>query len=202
MSKTDALFVGLMSGTSLDGIDAALVDLTAAPRLLAAETYALPPALRTQLLELCQPGANEIERLGAADRELGLELGKAVNALLATVSIPHSAIKAIGSHGQTIRHRPPELQRPFPFTLQIGDPTSIAQTTGIMTVADFRRRDIAAGGHGAPLVPAFHRAMFGQKGAGNLQARVIVNIGGIANITGLPNSENILGFILDPAIHC
>jgi anhydro-N-acetylmuramic acid kinase len=193
MRQTGELYVGLMSGTSLDGIDVVVVELTQPPRLRAAETFLLPAELRDQLLALCHPGANEIERLGAADRQLGLAFGKAVNTLLAAASIPHSAIRAIGSHGQTIRHRPPGPHQPYPFTLQIGDPTSIAQLTGIATIADFRRRDIAAGGHGAPLVPAFHRAVFG-----GVQSRVIVNIGGIANITGLFSDGGTLGFDTGP----
>jgi len=193
VQETGALYVGLMSGTSLDGIDVVLVELNQPPRLIAAETYPLLPELRDQLLALCHPGDNEIERLGAVDRQLGLEFGKAVNTLLHAASIPHSAIRAIGSHGQTIRHRPPAPDQTYPFTLQIGDPTSIAQLTGITTVADFRRRDIAAGGHGAPLVPAFHRAVFG-----GARTRVIANIGGIANITGLFSDGGIIGFDTGP----
>lgn len=192
MTAAGETYVGLMSGTSLDGIDAVLVELGQSPRLLAAHTFSLSPELRSQLLSLCQPGADEIERMGQADRALGLALGAAVNELLAMARVPHSAVRAIGSHGQTIRHRPPGT-RPHAFTLQIGDPGSIAQTTGIVTVADFRRRDIAAGGHGAPLVPAFHRAVF--KGA---RTRAIVNIGGIANVTLLPAAGSVSGFDTGP----
>ena len=193
MAQTDELYVGLMSGTSLDGIDVAIVDLLNTPHLIAAETYSFPADLHGELLALCRSGEDEIERLGAADRRLGLELGNAVNTLLRDSHIPASSIRAIGSHGQTIRHRPPAADQPYPFTLQIGDPTSIAEITGITTIADFRRRDIAAGGHGAPLVPAFHRAVFG-----GARARVIVNIGGIANITALPSSGEVSGFDTGP----
>lgn len=192
MHHAGELYVGLMSGTSLDGIDTVLVELAQSPRLIAARTFPLPDELRAQLLSLCLPGDDEIERMGQADRLLGLACAKAVNALLQSAAVPSAAVRAIGSHGQTIRHRPPGT-RPQPFTLQIGDPTSIAQLTGITTVADFRRRDIAAGGHGAPLVPAFHRAVF--KGT---HTRAIVNIGGIANVTLLPTDGVVIGFDTGP----
>lgn len=193
MNTAGELYVGLMSGTSLDGIDTVLVELGRTPRLIAARTFPLGDALRAQLLALCQPGADEIERMGQADRALGLACADAVNALLAEASIAPSAIRAIGSHGQTIRHRPPGTRQPHAFTLQIGDAGSIAQHTGITTVADFRRRDIAAGGHGAPLVPAFHRAVF--TGA---RTRAVVNIGGIANVTLLPTGGPVSGFDTGP----
>ncbi len=191
------LYVGLMSGTSLDGIDAVLIELSTTqgqqPRLLAAQTFPLPAPLREQLQALCQTGDAEIERMGQADRQLGLSFGTAVNTLLDIAGIPRSAVRAIGSHGQTIRHRPPGPNQQHPFTLQIGDPSSIAQLTGITTVADFRRRDIAAGGQGAPLVPPFHRAIF--KGS---RTRAIVNIGGIANVTLLPVDGSVTGFDTGP----
>lgn len=195
MHASGERYVGLMSGTSLDGIDAVLVEFDNPPRLLAAATYALPAALRSQLLALCQSGPDEIERFGRADRELGLELAQAVRRLLQSAGIAAHEVRAIGSHGQTIRHRPRLASQPedFPFTLQIGDPTSIAHHTGITTVADFRRRDIAAGGQGAPLVPAFHRAVFG-----GAEHRVIVNIGGISNITALPAAGLVTGFDTGP----
>jgi anhydro-N-acetylmuramic acid kinase len=189
-----------MSGTSLDGIDAALLDLSAAPKLLAARTYPLSEQLRAELIALCLPGNNEIERMGIADRRLGIELGEAVKKLLRDNTISPGAVRAIGSHGQTIRHRPPlpASENNFPFTLQIGDPNTIAEITGITTVADFRRRDIAANGQGAPLVPAFHRAVFGQNQHGMTQARAIVNIGGIANITGIDAGGDVIGFDTGP----
>ncbi|MFT3930234.1 MAG: anhydro-N-acetylmuramic acid kinase [Spongiibacteraceae bacterium] len=201
MNHTCELYVGLMSGTSLDGIDALLLDLsTSEPRVIAAETYPLPTDLRTNLLALCRNGNDEIERMGVADRQLGIELGKAVNKLLADSGVAANSIRAIGSHGQTIRHRPATIgsDTKYPFTLQIGDPSSIAEITGITTIADFRRRDIAAGGQGAPLVPAFHRAVFAGKQNGGNQARAIINIGGIANITGLGPSDEVIGFDTGP----
>lgn len=210
MTNPSELYIGLMSGTSLDGIDAALLDLTDHPKLVAAKTYPLPEQLRSDLLALCLPGNDEIERMGAADRRLGLEFGRAVTQLLRDAAVPASAVRAIGSHGQTIRHRASQTidERSYPFTLQIGDPTTIAEITGITTVADFRRRDIAAGGQGAPLVPAFHHALFGNKQPVNkpaaknqpddTQTRAIVNIGGIANITGLNPSDNVIGFDTGP----
>lgn len=193
MSSTTELYAGLMSGTSLDGIDAALIDLSATPRVIAAQTYPLSDTLRSDLLALCHSGSDEIERMGVADRRLGLALGAAVLRLLRDNALSPSAVRAIGSHGQTIRHRPAAVKNDSAFTLQIGDPTSIAEITGITTVADFRRRDIAAGGQGAPLVPAFHRAVFG-----SAQARAIVNIGGIANITGLSAGGEVIGFDTGP----
>ena len=187
-------FIGLMSGTSLDAIDAVLVDFhDATPRLMHAINHPLDAALRADLLALCQPGANEIERLGKADVELGETLAVAVDRLLDTANIPRADITAIGSHGQTVRHQP---NVPLGFTLQIGDPNRIAEITGITTVADFRRRDLAAGGQGAPLVPAFHNAVFR-----NLErTRVILNIGGMANITLLPKNptDPVLGFDTGP----
>lgn len=199
MNPTSELYVGLMSGTSLDGIDTLLIDLSSSPRVIAAETYCLPEDLRNDLIALCRSGDDEIERMGIVDRRLGIESGLAVTKLLADHNISTHAVRAIGSHGQTIRHRPALTndQKKYPFTLQIGDPNSIAEITGITTIADFRRRDIAAGGQGAPLVPAFHRAVFGSQ-SGNKQPRAIVNIGGIANITGLGVNDEVIGFDTGP----
>jgi len=191
MSK---LYIGLMSGTSVDGIDAALVDFSGdKPMLLASHYTPYSTNLRQQIHSLCEPGENEIERLGELDVELAKVFAGAVNTLLATSSVSTKDIAAIGSHGQTVRHAPNHEHR---FTLQIGDPNTIAALTGITTVADFRRKDIALGGQGAPLVPAFHRGFF----ASNEIDRAIVNIGGIANVTLLRHTEqeNILGFDTGP----
>lgn len=192
-TQSGSLFIGLMSGTSLDGIDAVLVEFNETlPRLIAAETTPFEPALRADLLSLCLPGANEIERMGRADRALGQAFASATLQLLQKAGLPAAAIAAIGSHGQTIRHRP---NSDLAFTLQIGDPGTIAEMTGVTTIADFRRRDIAAGGQGAPLVPAFHRSVFGGD-----RNRVILNIGGMANITALPADREmaVLGFDTGP----
>jgi len=184
------LYIGLMSGTSADGIDVALVDFSAAlPRLIATHYTPYSLEIREKILALCQKGEDEITRLGALDILLAKAFAKATNELLKAQSLSPEKIKGIGSHGQTIRHDPAH------FTIQIGDPNTIAAETGITTVADFRRKDIALGGQGAPLVPAFHQAIF----ADDKNNRVIVNIGGIANITLLPaNQVPILGFDTGP----
>jgi anhydro-N-acetylmuramic acid kinase len=173
------LFIGALSGTSIDSIDVALVDFAPEPTLLASHTLPYPAELRQELLALCTPGENEIDRMGRADVAVGRCFAQAVNELLAKAAQPAGAIRAIGSHGQTIRHRPSQTP---PFTLQIGDPNVVAALTGIPVAADFRRKDVALGGQGAPLVPAFHEAVFRANGTD----RVVVNIGGIANLTFLP----------------
>ncbi|MBI5460969.1 MAG: anhydro-N-acetylmuramic acid kinase [Gammaproteobacteria bacterium] len=174
-------YLGLMSGTSLDGIDAAIVDLSAPfPTVLAAHTRPFTATLRQAVLDLAHGQApHEIELLGTLDTRLGEQFAQAVLTLLEHSGIPTTAIRAIGSHGQTVRHRP---RGPEPFTLQIGDPNIIAERTGITTVADFRRRDIAAGGQGAPLVPAFHAMCFRNAD----EDRAVLNLGGMANLTILP----------------
>lgn len=186
------LYIGLMSGTSVDGIDAALVDFSQKqPQLIANHYSTFTPELRQQILALCQPGDDEANRLGELDGILGKQFATATQLLLKKNNMTPSQIRAIGSHGQTIRHHPGRG-----FTLQIGDPNVIAAETGITTVADFRRRDIAFGGQGAPLVPAFHQAIF----TSTHQDRIILNIGGIANITSLPSQESLplLGFDTGP----
>jgi len=187
-------FIGLMSGTSLDAIDAVLVDFGFdSPIIVETLNHPIPTTLRNDLLALCQPGDNEIERMGHADTQLGIEFSDAVKQLLDKSKTPAKEIHAIGSHGQTIRHIP---DGDNPFTLQIGDANQIAELTGITTVADLRRRDMAAGGQGAPLVSAFHAAMY----LSTKKTRVILNIGGIANITTLPVDSNfiITGFDTGP----
>lgn len=177
----------------MDGIDAALVRFSPEPVLVASHSLQFPEELRAELLALAVPGDNEIDRLGSADVRLGRLFGQAVNELLARAKVTSAEVRAIGSHGQTIRHRP---GCPAPFTLQIGDPNVIAAATGIPVVADFRRKDMALGGQGAPLVPAFHDAIFRKRG----KDRVIVNIGGIANLSVLPGdmARPILGFDTGP----
>lgn len=186
-------FVGVLSGTSVDAVDAALVRFAPQPELVATHTLPYPPGLRAELLALATPGENEIDRLGAADVAVGRHFARAVNELLARAGVASAAVAAIGSHGQTIRHRP---RAALPFTLQIGDPNVIAVETGLTVAGDFRRKDLALGGQGAPLVPAFHAAMFRQAGV----ARAVVNIGGIANLTVLPAdpAAPVLGFDTGP----
>jgi len=187
------LYVGVLSGTSMDAIDAALVLFNPGPTLVAAHALPIPGDLRADLIALAVPGPEEIDRLGQMEVRLGRLIAEAVLALLSKAGVAPSAVRAIGSHGQTIRHRP---GFPFPFTLQIGDPQVIAVETGIAVVADFRRKDMALGGQGAPLVPAFHEDVFRQIG----RDRVVVNIGGIANLTVLPGSPEgiVTGFDTGP----
>ena len=188
------LYIGLMSGTSADGIDAVLVEFSQTkPHVIATHYTPYPETLRQQILALCQPGENEIQRLGELDTLLGTLLSEAANSLIHSQSLTAKAIRAIGSHGQTIRHAP---NQPHRFTLQIGDPNTIAALTGITTVADFRRKDVACGGQGAPLVPAFHHDAF----ASASTPRAIVNIGGMANVTLLPTAftTRLIGFDTGP----
>jgi anhydro-N-acetylmuramic acid kinase len=189
-------YVGLMSGTSADAIDAALVECAPTPHLIASHSRSLPAETRHQIHALCAEGTNEIDRMGNLDIELGQLFAKTVKELLETSGTTPADVIAIGSHGQTIRHRPPGSAYGLknPFSLQIADPNTIAQLTGITTVADFRRRDLAAGGQGAPLVPAFHRAVFHSAS----QDRVVINLGGMANITWLPKSGEVGGFDTGP----
>lgn len=187
------LFLGLISGTSADAIDAALVRFEPAPGLVAAESSTYPPALRARVLELSQrlePLA--LRDIAGIDVEIGRAFADAANALLRSAGVAHGAVRAIGSHGQTLLHEP---RGAIPCTLQAGDPNVIAERTGITTVADFRRRDVAAGGEGAPLMPIFHRAFL----ASSAETRVALNLGGIANITVLARDGAIHGFDTGPA---
>lgn len=189
------LYVGLMSGTSADGIDAALVRCNGQGiALLATREHPIDEMLRAEIAAISHSGPAEIERLGPLDRKLGEAFADAVHALLRSAGVAADAVAAIGSHGQTIRHRPPSAGHEPGFTLQIADPNVIAEQTGITTVADFRRRDMAAGGEGAPLAPAFHAAAFAAAGC----RRAIVNIGGIANITLLDGEQLVTGFDCGP----
>ncbi len=191
------LFLGLMSGTSCDAIDAALIRV-AGPEtsLIAAHEHPIPDVVRDAVRALSHPGDNEIERLGSLDRTLADLFAEASLDLLAAAGYRPAEVAAIGSHGQTVRHRPVSAPSAsgVAFTLQIGDPNTIAARTGIITVADFRRRDIACGGEGAPLAPAFHGAAFGAPGVN----RAIVNIGGIANVSILEGRRTVAGFDTGP----
>ena len=185
-------YIGLMSGTSVDGVDAVLADF-ANERVQTLAHAHLPfvPALREMLQGLMQSGVDEIERAGDASVALARVYADAVVAVLATAGLQAKDVAAIGAHGQTIRHRPERG-----FTTQLNAPAYLSELTGIAVVADFRSRDVAAGGQGAPLVPAFHAAVFtGDK------PRAVVNIGGIANVTLLPargGSERVRGFDTGP----
>jgi anhydro-N-acetylmuramic acid kinase len=189
------LYIGLMSGTSMDGVDAALAEIDDEQTLLQ-DSFSLPipGSLYTSLATLCAGNADhEIELMAETDRLIGQLFAEAAQGLLDKNGLQASNIVAIGSHGQTIRHAPDNKPG---WTIQIGDPNTIAEQTGITTVADFRRRDIAAGGQGAPLVPAFHEAVF----RSDTQDRVILNIGGMANITILSadRSPPVTGFDTGP----
>lgn len=188
-------YIGLMSGTSVDGIDAAVVALGGPGefRLKASHQHPIPDRLRADIQALMRAGDNEIERCGALDMQLGELFAQAANQVLAAAGLKPPDIQAIGSHGQTVRHRP---RANSPFTIQIGNPSVIAERTGITTVADFRPRDLAAGGEGAPLVPGFHRWLFQRPG----RHRAVVNIGGIANVTDLPAdpAAAVIGFDTGP----
>lgn len=192
--KMDNLYIGLMSGTSADGIDAALVDFKRErPHLIDYFYEPYPEAIRSEILALSLAGKNEIERLSVLDHLLGKAYAQTVNQLLQKTKMHPHEIKAIGSHGQTIRHAPNHQSK---FTLQIGDPNIIAALTSITTVADFRRKDMALGGQGAPLVPAFHHHVLQP----TKSDRAIVNIGGIANVTILKKDkpDEVIGFDTGP----
>ncbi|MGH8152457.1 MAG: anhydro-N-acetylmuramic acid kinase [Rhodanobacteraceae bacterium] len=187
------LYLGLISGTSADGIDAALARF--APRLeaIAARTFAYPGGLRERILALARhDAAVALTGLGHLDVEIGECFAAAALALLRESGLAAGSIAAIGSHGQTVCHQP---RGPHPFSLQLGDPNVIAERTGIATVADFRRGDLTAGGQGAPLLPALHAAVL----ADPTVARAVLNLGGIANLTLLIPGKPVLGFDTGPA---
>jgi len=186
----DGKFIGLMSGTSADAVDAVLA--TIGPdgfRLEASHSAPLPEDIQASVRALASAGG--LDELGELDVALGELFAHSTLDLLAGAGVAPGAVTAIGSHGQTARHRPRARR---PFTLQIGDPNVIAARTGITTVADFRRRDMALGGQGAPLVPAFHEAVF----ASPEEARAVLNVGGIANLTLLSPGEPVTGFDTGP----
>ena len=179
-----------MSGTSLDGADAALVDFsTGVPRTLAFATVPFPAELRDRILALSEPASDSLDLAATVSMELADLYARAVEGVIAGGGVARESITAIGCHGQTVRHRPDRG-----FTVQINDPARLAELTGLDVVADFRRRDMAAGGQGAPLVPAFHEAVFRHPTC----SRTVVNIGGISNVTWLPASGPTLGFDCGP----
>ncbi len=190
------LFIGLLSGTSLDAIDAALVDFSAPqPQILHTVNYPIPNTVKQASLSLTQgdPKQSSLYECNQLDKQFGHLFAQAVLQLLSESGVKPEQVQGIGSHGQTIFHFP-ELQ--YPFSTQIGDPNTIAHETRITTVADFRRRDIAAGGQGAPLAPAFHNAFFHS----TTENRAVINIGGLSNVTILPKAEHakIYGFDTGP----
>jgi len=188
------LYIGLMSGTSADGIDLALVDFSSdTPTLVAKYYQAYSDTIRQSIMALYQPGNNEIDRAFALDMELAKLFSDAIFDFLCRERLDKKDILAIGNHGQTLRHRPTGDN---PFTLQIGCCQALATLTGIRVIGQFRRKDMALGGQGAPLVPAFHQAMFAEADTDVF----IVNIGGIANISYLPanQSQQVQGFDTGP----
>ncbi|WP_373975388.1 anhydro-N-acetylmuramic acid kinase [Chitinibacter sp. SCUT-21] len=185
-----AYYIGLMTGTSLDGIDAVLVDFVGTkPQLVASHTAAMPAPLREQLMRLQAASDDELHLAQLAANAHSMACADVVNQLLAQAKIKPEQVVAIGNHGQTIRHRP-ELG----YTLQIGNHALLAEHTGITVIGDFRSRDVAAGGQGAPLVPAFHQALFAKPA----ENRVLLNIGGIANLSWLAADGQVLGFDSGP----
>jgi anhydro-N-acetylmuramic acid kinase len=187
---TTQLYIGIMSGTSLDGVDAALCEFSGeCCKVLGTHFLPYPPDIKSELITLHFPSQNELENTAIMANKLANLYALATNDLLRKNNLETHKIKAIGCHGQTIRHRP-ELG----FTIQICNNALLAELTNINVIANFRSRDIAAGGHGAPLVPAFHQAIFGSKE----KNRAILNIGGIANITYLAKTGEVLGFDTGP----
>lgn len=179
-----------MSGTSLDGVDAVLVDFRSARPVLLGHAYReYPDALKAALLDLHHPSGNEIEKTQLTSIALSRLYAECAHDLLETSHASSGEISAIGCHGQTIRHRPESG-----YTVQLVNAPLLAELTGISVVSDFRNRDIAAGGQGAPLVPAFHAAVFGNEG----MHRAILNLGGIANLTDLPMEGSVKGFDCGP----
>jgi len=187
-------YIGVMSGTSLDAVDVTIAtfdDATTPP--LSNSSFEIPQSIRQAIEALCSPGENEIHRMSELDNQLAQLFASGINSSIDALKIDRRLIKAIGCHGQTIRHMP---NNKYPYTLQIGNGALISKLTGVTTITDFRRADIAAGGQGAPLVPAFHHSIF----SSTTKNRVVLNIGGMANITILnsrhPNS--ISGFDTGP----
>jgi anhydro-N-acetylmuramic acid kinase len=185
-------FLGLISGTSVDGVDAVLCDFGDREcRIAAARTYAYPPAIQSRIEALIGTGEGRLAEIGAIDIAVGRFFADCALALIGDAGFTPDDVEAIGHHGQTIWHEP---DPPEPFSWQLGDPNSIAAITGIDTVADLRRLDMAFGGQGAPIVPAFHAWHF----ASDLVSRVVLNIGGIANLTLLVPDREVSGFDTGP----
>ena len=195
MNGQQRWFIGLMSGTSLDGVDGVLATFSGQKCTVAQHASApLATDLRAELLALNTSGADELHRAALAANALAHTYADVVRALLDKAALPSEAVQAIGAHGQTVRHRPQAFDGTG-YTLQLNNPALLAECTGITVVADFRSRDVAAGGQGAPLVPAFHQGVFGQAG----RTVAVLNLGGIANLSILRADGSTLGFDCGPA---
>ncbi|MEO8656643.1 MAG: anhydro-N-acetylmuramic acid kinase, partial [Ramlibacter sp.] len=187
-------YIGLMSGTSLDGVDGVMVDFSAStPRVIGHDSLPFPEALRAQMLALNTSGPDELHSAALAANALMRLYADVVARLLARAGTDRASVRAIGAHGQTVRHRPQEFDGTG-YTIQLCQPALLAELTGIDVAADFRSRDVAAGGQGAPLAPFFHQALFGRPG----QTVGVLNIGGIANLTLLRADGSMLGFDCGP----
>ena len=184
-----SLYIGVMSGTSLDGLDIALIEQGPAIKLIATHYIPMPESLRSELLGLCASGPDEIARSAMAQQRWVTLAAQGIHALLDQHNLKPQDIRAIGSHGQTIRHEPARG-----FTVQIGNPALLTELTGITVVSDFRSRDVAAGGQGAPLVPAFHEALFDER-SGN---RAVLNVGGFSNLSLIETGKPVAGFDCGP----
>lgn len=187
------IYVGLMSGTSIDGIDAAVVSFERGCELLASHSHDVSNTLRDRIVALAKGESDNLQLLGEVDHQLGLLFADAANTVIAKAGLKSADVTAIGSHGQTVRHSPPPNR--FPYSLQIADPNLIAAQTGCTVVADFRRKDIAVGGQGAPLAPMFHHYAFSHE----REKRAVVNLGGIANVTLLLPGQPVTGWDTGPA---
>ncbi|MEG2631713.1 MAG: anhydro-N-acetylmuramic acid kinase [Comamonas sp.] len=192
-APTPDLYIGLMSGTSLDGVDGVLVDFQRQTHVLQHASCGFPVGLRAELMELNTAGENELHRAALAANALVACYADVVRQLLQQAGLPPQAVQAIGAHGQTVRHRP-QMFDGTGYTLQLNNPALLAERCGISVVADFRSRDVAAGGQGAPLVPAFHQSVFGRPG----QTLLALNIGGISNLSVLPADGQVSGFDCGP----
>lgn len=184
-----ALYIGVMSGTSLDGLDIALIEQSPAIRLIATHYIPMPETLRAELLSLCASGPDEIARSAMAQQHWVKLAAQGIHSLLQQQQLQPQDIRAIGSHGQTVRHEPSRG-----FTVQIGNPALLTELTGITVISDFRSRDVAAGGQGAPLVPAFHEALFEQRSG----KRAVLNVGGFSNLSLIETAKPVAGFDCGP----
>ncbi|PNG33869.1 MULTISPECIES: anhydro-N-acetylmuramic acid kinase [Pseudomonas] len=184
-----ALYIGVMSGTSLDGLDIALIEQSPAIRLIATHYIPMPETLRAELLSLCASGPDEIARSAMAQQHWVKLAAQGIQSLLQQQQLQPQDIRAIGSHGQTVRHEPSRG-----FTVQIGNPALLTELTGITVISDFRSRDVAAGGQGAPLVPAFHEALFEQRSG----KRAVLNVGGFSNLSLIETAKPVAGFDCGP----